>query len=279
MVFLSTLINALFTHNGKTIIFSLPQSWLLIGGNITLESVLFGVINGLTIGALYLSFTIINIALSIKQLTRLIPKVFHPIAMTVTIALTFYPSVQTRAREIKEAQMIRGSRMKKISDWLPLLIPLLVTSLEKAILLSESMTARGFHATSQSINPSLPLVGLLSALFAFFSGWVLRIFSYPLWISLSLYGLGGAIVLAILLPTTHQDKTTNYRKGVWHPTDVVFSVIIIIFIVAFTVIWINKTLHSLSYFPYPALSFPPFHPIGLLFSALSFFPSINTNHD
>ncbi len=279
MVFLSTLINALFTHNGKSVLFSLPHNWLLIGGNITIESILFGVVNGLTIGALYLLFTVINLALSIKQLTRLIPKAFHPIAMTITIALTFFPSIQQRAREIKEAQMIRGNRMKNISDWLPLFIPLLVTSLEKAILLSESMTARGFHTNAQIRNPVLPLVGLLSALFACFSGWVLRIFSYPLWISICLYSVGGAFLLTAFLLTSRQDKTTHYRTESWHPSDILSGVVISIFIVGFIIMLISDSSPSLNYSPYPALSFPPVHVIGLLFSALSIFPLIHTNHD
>ena len=137
MILLSTMINGLFSHVGQIILFTIPKGWPLIGGNITLESLAYGMINGLVIGALYILFNIINLALSIKQLTRMIPRAFHPIAMMVTIALTFFPSIQKRAREIKEAQMIRGNPMKKISDWLPIIIPLLVTSLENAFQLAE----------------------------------------------------------------------------------------------------------------------------------------------
>jgi energy-coupling factor transport system permease protein len=279
MVFLSTLINALFAHNGRTILFSLPKGWMLIGGNITLESVVYGTINGLIISDLYLLFTILNLALSPKQLTRLIPRVFYPIAMTVTIALTFFPSIQQRAREIKEAQMIRGNRMRNISDWLPLFIPLLVTSLEKAILLSESMTARGFHTPSRSEHKMLPFVGLLLTLFVLFSGWILRLFSYPLWISLMLYFFGGTLVLAVVLLSSHYSKITKYKKEVWHFSDIINTVILSIFIILWIVFTTRKALPSLSYSPYPTLLTPPFQVTVLLFSAVSLFPVFYLKHD
>jgi len=142
MAAISALINTLFVHNGRTVIFTLPKSWWLIGGDLTVESLVVGIINGLIIGALYLAFNILNLALSIKQMTHLIPTALKPIAMTVTVALTFFPSVQERAREIKEAQMIRGNPMKQVGDWLPLIVPLLVTSLEKAFLLAEVSIGR-----------------------------------------------------------------------------------------------------------------------------------------
>ena len=89
MILLSTLINGIFSHVGQTILFTIPQKWPLIGGNFTLDSLVYGAINGLVIGALYILFNVINLALSIKQLTWLIPRAFHPIAMMVTISLTF----------------------------------------------------------------------------------------------------------------------------------------------------------------------------------------------
>ncbi len=101
--------------------FNLPDGWLLIGGAVTLESIVYGAINGLVISALYLLFNVFNKALSVKQITKLIPRAFHPIATMVTISLTFFPSIQQRIREIREAQLIRGNPMKKVADWLPIL--------------------------------------------------------------------------------------------------------------------------------------------------------------
>lgn len=279
MVFLSTMINALFTHTGQTILFTIPEGWPLIGGAFTLESLVYGMINGLVIGSLYLVFNIINLALSIKQLTRLIPPALHPIAVMVTIALTFFPSIQQRAREIKEAQMIRGNPMKKVSDWLPLLMPLLVTSLEKAILLSESMTARGFHTQPRSNASSLAFIGSITATFAVFSGWILRLYSYPDILSIILYIFGASILTMTLFLTGRQSKITHFHHEEWQMRDVLGTTFFIIILAGFIIFNITDRLPSLAYSPYPSLSWPSPQIIGVILSTTSITPIIFSCHD
>jgi len=271
MIFLSTMINGLFSHVGDKILFTIPNSWPLIGGNITLEGLVFGAINGLVIGALYILFNVINLALSIKQLTRLIPRAFHPIAMLVTVSLTFFPSIQNRARDIKEAQMIRGNPMKKISDWLPILIPLLVTSLENAFLLAESMTARGFHRHVDFRTPR-NLIGLIFGAFAVFSGWILQLYHYPPYISIPLYLIGAGIFFLILISIGKQTKITRYRHEKWQRADIVFIAILILYFVSFGVLKWSNRLISLNYSPYPQLTHPIIQSAGLFLSLLPLLP-------
>ena len=279
MVALSTLINALFTHTGDSILFTLPESWLLIGGVITLESSVYGAINGLVIGALYLLFNVLNQALTIKQTIHLIPRAFYPLAMTITVALTFFPSIQQRTREIKEAQMIRGNRMKKIKDWLPLLIPLLVTSLESAILLSESMTARGFHVRQGSKTANIMVIGLVLAAFAVFSGWILKLYGYPDWLSLLLYILGGLLLITILTYAGRQTKITRFHQEVWHLKDVLASIFFTLLISGFVILRMKNTLPSLSYSPYPILSAPTVQWVGVIFCFSAMLPALLKTND
>ena len=279
MVLLSTLINTLFTHTGRTILFSLPENWLLIGGDITAESLVYGAINGLVIGSLYLVFNIINLALSTKQLTRLIPTAFRPIGVMVTISLTFFPSIQQRAREIKEAQMIRGNAMKNISDWLPLLLPLLVTSLEKAFLLAESMTARGFYIHKKSIPADITILGVLLATFAVFSGWILRLYNYPIVISIILYGIGTLIIVVIFILASRKTGVTRYRKESWQSNEILVMVALSIITLVWLFLDMNGHLSSLTYSPYPELSNPPFQLAGIIFLAIPLLPILVNNHD
>jgi energy-coupling factor transporter transmembrane protein EcfT len=236
MVLISSLVNGLFTHIGQTKLFYFPSNWLLIGGDITLESLIYGAINGLIIGSLYLSFNILNLALSVKQMSRLIPRAFHPIGMTATLALTFFPSIQQRAREIKEAQLIRGNPMKKISDWLPILLPLIVTSLEDAIILSESMTSRGFHAVSIRNHANLAVISLVIGTFSIFSGWILNLYAYPQAISIFLYGVGGSIIILTLLKKGREFRVTHYHQVSWQKKDIIFSAIFLIILITQVII-------------------------------------------
>jgi len=272
MILLSTLINGLFTHAGQSVIFTLPANWLLIGGNITYESLVYGVVNGLIIGALYLLFNIFNLALSTKQITRLIPPAFHPLTMMITVSLTFFPSIQERAREIKEAQIIRGNPIRKVSDWLPIMIPLLITSLEKAILLSESMTARGFHSQVKGRNPSLGLAGLILAIFSVFSGWVLSLYNYPQLVSIMLYVLGAALLFLVLFLTGRGSRITNLHRESWQVLDVIIIGLFAVGLVTLIGVQIDPRLPSLGYSPYPSLVFPDIEPVGILLSLMPGIP-------
>lgn len=278
MILLSMLINGIFSHVGQTILFTIPQKWPLIGGNFTLDSLVYGAINGLVIGALYILFNVINLALSIKQLTRLIPRAFHPIAMMVTISLTFFPSIQKRAREIKEAQMIRGNPMKKIVDWLPIFIPLLVTSLENAFLLAESMTTRGFH---QPIDLKAPgnLISLILGAFFVFSGWILHLFNYPRYLSAPLFVIGFGLILLMLITVGKHSKITRYHLEEWKPMDIMITIVIVLYLAFFIYLrWVDG-MPSLNYSPYPYLSIPVLQTIGLSFCILPFLPMIIKRHD
>jgi energy-coupling factor transport system permease protein len=278
MILLSTLINGAFSHTGNTVLFTIPQSWPLIGGDITVESLVYGAINGLVIGALYLLFNILNLALNTKQITRLIPRAFHPIAVVITIALTFFPSIQQRAREIKEAQMIRGNPMKKISDWIPIMIPLLVTSLENAILLAESMTARGFHKQTDLQSPRA-LVSLILAAFLIFSGWILHMYRFPSLVFVSLYVLGASLVAVTLITIGKLARITRYHQETWTKTSKVAAVLIGIYMFGFAFFALTGRLPTLGFSPYPQLNSPTIQVLGFTFSLISFLPHLVLHHD
>jgi energy-coupling factor transport system permease protein len=278
MILLSTVINLLFTHTGNNVLFALPNNWLLIGGKFTVESIVYGAINGLVIGALYILFNIFNMALSIKQITRLIPRAFHPLTLVVTISLTFFPSVQERTRQIREAQMIRGNPMKKVSDWLPVVIPLLVTSLENAISLSESMTARGFQSTIKKPRAKIELIGLILALFSLFTGWILQLFNYPHWISWTLYIMSGVITIGVFILAGQSSPVTHLVQPTWQRADFIATGLLILSLGSY--LWIalhNNTM--LSYSPYPSLSLPDTNPLLIGLGIIPAIPIFFINHD
>lgn len=279
IVGLSALINMLFSHTGKTVLISLPDGWLLIGGAVTLESVVYGAINGLVISALYLLFNIFNKALSVKQITRLIPRAFHPIATMVTISLTFFPSIQQRIREIREAQLIRGNPMKKVVDWLPILIPLLVSSLEDAFLLSESMTSRGFHTQPINKSSSVNLILLIFSAFAVFAGWIFSLYDYPKLLSIGLYLFAAIVIIVFLIVSGRGIPVKSYKQVIWHPGDILASATFSLALIASLALLFTDNLSSFSYSPYPIISFPPLYWAGIVISLVPGLPILLQEHD
>src|SRR4030043_448637 len=90
------------------------------------------------------SFTVLNLALPVRDLISLIPRAFFPVAVVTSIAVTYLPTTLRQLRQIREAQAVRGHQVRSLRDWLPLLMPLLVGGLEHAMQMAEAMTARGF---------------------------------------------------------------------------------------------------------------------------------------
>lgn len=279
MTALSTMINLLFSHSGHTVLFTIPEEWLLIGGNITLESLIYGMVNGLVIGAVYLIFNILNIVLSVKQITRLIPGAFRPISIMVTISLTFFPSIHKSIQDIREAQMIRGNRMEKLADWAPIVIPLIVTSLEKSIQLAESLTSRGFYNKSSRSKSNFTLIALLIGTLSVFSGWIFQLFTYPRMTSLILYGLGGIIIIATIQITGRQANITHYHKEIWRSYDFIFLTIILI--LSITLFWLSgkDALSSFTYSLYPEITFPDISIFGIAISLFPLIPLFLLRHD
>jgi energy-coupling factor transport system permease protein len=94
--------------------------------------------------ALMLLFATFNLAVNQAQILRLTPAFIYEAGLIVSIALTFFPQLMASAKEIREAQLIRGHRIRRIRDMLPFVMALLTTGLERSFQLAESMESRGF---------------------------------------------------------------------------------------------------------------------------------------
>jgi len=144
VVSFSAIFNALSVHFGQTVLFSLPEVIPFFGGAVTLEALVYGATNGLVLTGLFAAFTVFNQAVTIREMIRLAPRAFFPVAVITAIAVTFVPVTLRQYHDIRAAQMVRGHRLRGWRDWLPLVMPLLIGGLERALQQAEAMTARGF---------------------------------------------------------------------------------------------------------------------------------------
>lgn len=165
--------NALMVHIGQTVLFRLPPGWLWIGGPITMEAVVYGLGNGLILLALLVIFTTLNNVLSTAELVRLTPPALRDLGVVLLIALTYLPETTRQLRRIREAQAIRGHQIRGWRDWRPVLIPLLIGGLERAMGVAEAMVSRGYGATADAHQPLAHQLALVIGLLAAFAGWVL----------------------------------------------------------------------------------------------------------
>ena len=274
----TVLFNSLTVHHGNIVLFTLPEALPIIGGPITLEAVLYGVVIGLGFFALILVFSTFNSAVGPQTLLRLIPGFAYQAGVALTVAISFIPETLIAWREIREAQRLRGYRVRKLRDLQPLFVSLLGIGLDRAIQLSESMDARGFGGNLDEPSRNERLLtgtGTVIGLLFLLAGLLTRSFGIrPEWLSLALLA-GGTIILVFTFRRQGQRlRRTNYRRWFWRQRDtVVFSVMAIMLV---ALIALNIFLpRQLFYYPYPPFSLlPEFNPaIGLLF-AMTFIPAL-----
>jgi energy-coupling factor transport system permease protein len=254
---LSAILNALTIHLGDTVLFVIPGNLPMLSGPVTLESLAFGAINGLMLTAVLSIFGALNSAVAPRAWMRFAPRAYQSIAMTASIALGFAPQMALRLREVRDAQAIRGHRVKGVRDWLPLWMPLLTGSLEQSMQVSEAMVARGYGAVRSERAPAraqaLMALGLGLALLG--------------WLAQFVPGLGdatssaalvlGAVcaVFALRMGATKAVYTT-YRAQRWTARDVLAVLVCGAAACALLAAPALGRAPSLHYSPYPALTLP-----------------------
>jgi len=264
----SSLYHALFIHIGDHVIVELP-AWPLVGGIITLEAMIDGLRNGLVLIALIAAFMALNSIVPSRELVRLVPAAFQDLSLVVLIAVTYIPETRRHFQRIREAQAIRGHRPRGLRDWQPLIIPMLVGGLERAMKLSEAMVARG-HVQEQhermSISDSVLLIGGISLAF---TGWLIAV----LWGALGYVILagGGLLLVMIVIRGGRRIQRTRFTPVSWSVHDSVLVLTSLFALALVFVIWPLTGDQSLSYVPYPSAQLPEFHPMmGLAFILLAF---------
>jgi energy-coupling factor transport system permease protein len=256
--------SALSVHAGQIVLFRLPPGWPIVGGAITLEAAISGAVSGLSLLTILVVFAAFNAVVDHYQLLRATPAFLFQAGVVISIAITFVPQMVLSAKEIRQAQRIRGHRFRGVRDLLPLVMPLLANGLERAIQLAETMEARGF---GNVVRPStrrravLSQLGTLGALLGLLLGLFLVAF-YPkakTW-GWGLAALSAAVMLSLLWLQGRQVRRSRYRRLRWHARDtavVLGSAAVVAAVVAANLV----APETLFYSPYPPSSLlPPFDP-------------------
>jgi len=268
-------LNGIISHLGDTILLRLP-GWLpVVGGPITVEGLVYGAVNGLVLTLIFGAFTVFNAVTNAHDLVRLAPPAFHEAGIVMSIALTFMPQTTRSVSRIREAQSLRGHRVKGLEDWLPIVTPLLVGSLERSMGLAEAMVARGYgaaHRREQSLRVRLALVGGLGLLLAGLLFWTLAPQAKP-WFALAI-GIGAALIIWSIRLAGAGPRATHFSPRIWSGRDSATVAGALLSVTAAVVPLPFLDARSLFYSPYPRLGAPGFDPLiallllGLLVPAI-----------
>jgi energy-coupling factor transport system permease protein len=269
VVAFSTFYNALLTHFGDTVLATLPRALPLVGGPVTLEAAAFGATRGLALWALFAVVAALNDVVSPYELVRLTPRFLRSAGLVVSIMLAFVPQTIKSLRQVREAQAIRGHRLRGVRDLTALLVPLMTDSLEKAVQLAEAMESRGYGRTSSAIRIPQSEILMAGGLSAVLLGWLIEAY-WRNGTGWAIVALGvTALAVGLRLVAAHAPRTTHYRRQTWSARDtllVVFSVVPLTAVIAAAML----DPQVLAFYPYPRVTLPPFDArMGLCLALLS----------
>jgi energy-coupling factor transport system permease protein len=133
---------------GHHTLFRLPDL-PLIGGSWTLDALAFGASTGIALLLVVAIFGVLQTTVRSADLISLLPRPLYRAGTVFALAVAFAPQTIAALRSISEARRLRGRR----SGWRAapgLLLPLLLTSLERALQYGESLDARGYGSRRRS---------------------------------------------------------------------------------------------------------------------------------
>lgn len=149
MIVIMSAVNVLFNHYGVTVIGK-------IGSNdLTLESLIYGAMQGAVLSSVVLWFSSFNEVLSGEKIIYIFGSISPKTAMIIRTALAFIPRFSKKAKEIHQAQRGMGelsspSALKRLKNDAAVFSMLTTWSLETAADSALSMKSRGYSAEKRT---------------------------------------------------------------------------------------------------------------------------------
>lgn len=272
---IGVLFNTLTVHAGEQRMFTIPESIPFIGGPLTWNAAVYGVLSGMTIVVLVAVGTTVAAAIEWTALMRLLPNRAGGLAVAGSVAWSFLPQLARSWREIRESQAARGHQWRGLRDFAPLMVPLLAGGLDRSVTTAEALEARGFgvHAASNRVDrfEALMIIGALTLAVA--GLYLLAVGELLLSLGIIAVFVAFAVIIILLGRSKVIALTTHYRASMWTTRDTAISVGALIPIVT-TATALQVVPVALRYEPYPNITYPQSEPLVILLIALLALPAI-----
>ena len=145
IIFVSAVVNPIFSHNGVTILFFFKDT------PITMEAIFYGVGVGVMISSVLLWFKGFSIIMTSDKLLYICSLLSPRLALIFSMAIRYVPMLTRQREEVKAAQRVmgcykNGTALEKISSSSRVFSVMVTWALENGVITADSMSARGYGA-------------------------------------------------------------------------------------------------------------------------------------
>ncbi|HEX6150873.1 energy-coupling factor transporter transmembrane component T [Nocardioides sp.] len=153
---------------GDTVLVELPEiplpgfvMGIQLFGDITLESLLAGLYDGLRLAAIVICIGAANSLANPKRLLKSLPPALYEIGTAMVIAVTMVPQLADSVRRVRRAQALRGGASGRVSRLRRVLVPVLEDAFDRSLRLAAGMDTRGYGRSGDATPRQRRLTGAL----------------------------------------------------------------------------------------------------------------------
>jgi energy-coupling factor transport system permease protein len=210
---------------GATVLLELPgiplPTWLAgvrLGGDLTLESLLVALYDGLRLATILVCVGAANSLASPTRLLKSVPAALYELGVSVVVALTFTPQLVADVDRVRTARRLRGRPTRGPRAIAGAALPVLEGALERSVALAAAMDSRGYGrrgsvpAARRRTASAMLLGGLVASCIGAYG---LVSADAPVWLGLPMLVLGVSIAVIGVAAAGRASIRTRYRPDPW----------------------------------------------------------------
>lgn len=233
IVIVRVIFRVVFAGNQGTIVLvPLPEvrlpgaaTGIALLGDVTAESVLAGVYDGLRLATMLICLGAANALANPRRLLRSMPAALHEVSTAVVVALSVFPQLAESFVRVRRARRLRPVGEKgRVAALRRLVIPVLEDALDRSLMLASSMDSRGYgRRGTRSVVLSRLTAGLLIAGLA---GLCIGVYALldetaPRYLATPMLLAGIAVGVAGLVLSGRSVHRSSYRPDRWRAAECV----------------------------------------------------------
>lgn len=234
VVVLRVVFRIVFAGNQGTVVLlplpaiALPNAiGITVLGDVTAESVLAGLYDGLRLATMLICLGGANALANPRRLLRSLPAALHEVSTAVVVALSVFPQLAESLVRVRRARRLRPGAAKGVARLRSIVIPVLEDALDRSLLLAASMDSRGYGRRGKRpvwmsrVTAALLIVGLgglAVGVYGLLDEYAPRYLATPFLVAGLIAGVAGLALSGLGV------VRSAYRPDSWRPAELATAV-------------------------------------------------------